>query len=129
VVKVLLDAGASLECLLQKTTSASSLNSNKNKSGSGSAVWPGFPSFPLLTTAFVFFCSSTALQRSNADAQYTLGSYYYNGKGVAKDAKKAVKWYLKAAEQNHAQAQFTLGECFMKGSGVKKDEKTGLECI
>ncbi len=37
------------------------------------------------------------------------GVCYDNGQGVAKDEKKAVEWYAKAAEQNDAKAQFNLG--------------------
>jgi TPR repeat protein len=34
---------------------------------------------------------------------------YTNGKGVSKDAKQAVYWYKKAAEQGYAGAQYNLG--------------------
>ena len=41
-------------------------------------------------------------------AQSYLGWSYYEGKGVAKDEKEAVKWYMKAAQQGNAEAQNNL---------------------
>ncbi len=37
------------------------------------------------------------------------GNCYRYGIGVAKDEKKAVEWYAKAAEENRPLAQFKLG--------------------
>jgi len=38
-------------------------------------------------------------EQGNVDAQYILGVCYQYGDGVGKDEKKAVEWYMKAAEQ------------------------------
>jgi TPR repeat protein len=61
-------------------------------------------------------------EQGNAEAQYVLGEWYANGKGVAKDEVEAVKWYRKAAEQGYAKAQYVLGNCYANGKGVAKDE-------
>ena len=45
----------------------------------------------------------------SADAQFELAENYEYGQGIAKDAKKAVFWYRKAAEQGFAEAQYNLG--------------------
>lgn len=50
-----------------------------------------------------------------------MGYCYYEGLGVTKDAKEAVKWYRKAAEQGNETAQFNLGLCYILGDGTKKD--------
>ncbi|WP_303396492.1 SEL1-like repeat protein, partial [Pseudomonas fragi] len=38
-------------------------------------------------------------EQGDAAAQYKLGIMYATGEGVAQDAKQAVTWYRKAAEQ------------------------------
>jgi hypothetical protein len=48
---------------------------------------------------------------------------YYSGVGVAKDAKEALIWYRKAAEQRDAVAQFEIGKLYGKGEGVARDDK------
>ncbi|MEG1553372.1 MAG: tetratricopeptide repeat protein, partial [Kiritimatiellia bacterium] len=55
-------------------------------------------------------------------AQADVGDCYANGKGVARDAAEAVKWYRKAAEQGHADAQNRLGVCYANGDGVTRDD-------
>jgi TPR repeat protein/serine/threonine protein kinase len=57
----------------------------------------------------------------DAQAQFDLGSRYFNGRGVTQDCKVAVKWIRKAAEQGHVDAQYMLGLCYSKGFGVAKD--------
>jgi TPR repeat protein len=52
---------------------------------------------------------------------------YDYGTGVAKDEKKAVEYYLLAAQQNHIKAQYNLGVCYDYGNGVVKDEKKAIE--
>lgn len=45
------------------------------------------------------------------------------GKGIATDAKKAVKWLEKAIEQDNAMAANNLGFCYLNGFGVEKDKE------
>ena len=51
----------------------------------------------------------------DADAQFKLGSLYYQGFGVPQDFKEAIAWLRKAAEQNHTSAQVTLGAIYADG--------------
>ena len=44
-------------------------------------------------------------EQGDAEAQYRLGSCYYNGDGVNEDKAEAVKWYRKAAEQGDSNAR------------------------
>jgi TPR repeat protein len=60
-------------------------------------------------------------EQGDAEAQFNLGFCYDDGRGVAKNYAKAVKWYRKAAEQNFAPAQFNLGYCYDNGQGVAKN--------
>jgi TPR repeat protein len=57
----------------------------------------------------------------DAQAQYTLGQFYQQGRGVARDAKAAAEWYVKAVSKGHAAARYELGKLHEKGEGVKQD--------
>jgi TPR repeat protein len=67
----------------------------------------------------------TRLQRvaeqGDANAQYNLGKYYYNGDTIKRDYEQAVYWYKQAAEQDNADAQYNLGKCYEYGYGVEKN--------
>jgi TPR repeat protein len=67
------------------------------------------------------------LTRANAGdpaAQIEAGDQYAKGSGVTRNAKEAVVWYTKAAEQGIAEAQMRLGALYLGGRGLPKD---GLE--
>jgi hypothetical protein len=52
---------------------------------------------------------------------------YSDGKGVAQDDKRAVKWYRKAANQGYASAQSNLGFMYSNGKGVAQDGKQAVK--
>lgn len=56
----------------------------------------------------------TAQLANNGDikAQYELGNYYRSDKEGNKDYSKAIKWYLKAANQGDSLAQLKLAEMY-----------------
>jgi len=62
-------------------------------------------------------------EKGFAKAQYNLGVMYGNGKGVAKDYSKAIKWWNHAANQGNGKAQYNLGVMYEEGKGVKKNLK------
>ena len=64
-------------------------------------------------------------ESGHAESQYYLGVIYKEGRGVAKDAKAAIKWYLKAAEQQHTEAQLALGLMYFFGS--KRDDTKAIK--
>ena len=64
---------------------------------------------------------------ANANAQYSLGFMYAEGRGVAQDDAEAAKWYRKSAEQGHADAQNNLGWMYEKGRGVNKDDAEAVK--
>jgi uncharacterized protein len=66
-------------------------------------------------------------EKGEAEAQCNLGSCYYSGEGVARDAAEAVKWYRKAAEQGHAAGQYYLGSCCFSGEGVTREAAEGVK--
>ena len=66
-------------------------------------------------------------EKGDAKAQYDLGLRFYDGIGVEKDFKEAVKWFRKAAEQGHAEAQYNLGASYHHGDGVIQDHKEAVK--
>jgi len=54
-------------------------------------------------------------ERGSADAQFNLGSLYYQGWGLPQDYQEAVRWFRRAAEQRHLHAQATLGTIYAEG--------------
>jgi TPR repeat protein len=62
----------------------------------------------------------------DAEAQFSLGLQYANGKDVAQDYSHAAEWYLKAAKQSHAMAQFNLATMYAAGQGVPRDDAQAM---
>lgn len=65
-------------------------------------------------------------ERGVADAQFSLGLKFANGKGPALDYAQAAHWYRKAAEQSHALAQFNLGVMYAEGQGIPSDKAQSM---
>ena len=93
--------------------------------------------FILFAFAIVFFpCGLTALdiqvskklaEGGDKSAQSNLGLIYYNGEGVPKDNKEALKWFKMSADQGDAVGQFNLGVMYYNGEGVRKDNKEAVK--
>ena len=60
-------------------------------------------------------------QQGVARAQSNLGAAFLEGRGVARDADKAVDWLKRAAEQGDAGGQRNLAHCYYEGWGVPQD--------
>ena len=54
---------------------------------------------------------------------------YEVGQGVAKDARRAVQWYLQAAAKGEAIAQYNLGALLESGRGVEQDHVEALKWL
>ncbi len=63
-------------------------------------------------------------QRGDAESQYELGMFYYEGDmGLKEDKTEAVKWLRKSADQGMPEAQHNLGVAYHEGSGgLPQDE-------
>ncbi|WP_136474351.1 tetratricopeptide repeat protein [Pseudomonas sp. DG56-2] len=59
-----------------------------------------------------------AAHDGDAQAQYELGEFYYEGTNTPRDLKQALSYFEQASLQGHAQAQYRLGSMFFKGEGV-----------
>ena len=53
-----------------------------------------------------------AAAKGHTDAQFALGSMYFNGMGIQKDYSEALKWYTEAAAKGHTDAQYMLGNLY-----------------
>lgn len=62
-----------------------------------------------------------AAEQGNAEAQYSMGVLYADGKGVSRDHYQAALWYHKAAEQGYARAQYYLADTYYSGRDVSQD--------
>ena len=67
-------------------------------------------------------------EQGDADAQFKLGSLYYQGLGLPQDYKEAIIWLRKAAEQRNVYAQVTLGTIYAEGvrGAIEKDYPQAL---
>jgi hypothetical protein len=77
------------------------------------------------------YATAEALLRSLADhgdaeAQYFLGSMYYEGHEVPRRYVVAAQWYRKAAEQGYRDAQVALGEMYFGGYGVPQNDAMAI---
>jgi len=59
-----------------------------------------------------------AAKAGDAEAEYELGEFYYDGKNTPRDLNQALSYFEQASLQGHAMAQFQLGTMFFKGEGV-----------
>ena len=62
-----------------------------------------------------------AADRGDGTALAKLGSFHYNGVGVAQDVAEGARLYRAAAEAGNAQAMYLYADCCGNGRGVEKD--------
>lgn len=61
------------------------------------------------------------------EAQFQLAQLYLEGRGVSRDAKRAVPWLVLAANKGHYQSQAMLGQILFNGEyGIARQPATGL---
>ncbi|TGV06746.1 sel1 repeat family protein [Alcaligenaceae bacterium 429] len=68
-----------------------------------------------------------AAEQGLAQAQFSLGVMYDQGRGVPQNDAKAFEWYEKAAQQGDVDAQLSLGVMYMIGQGVAQNKATAKE--
>ncbi|MEW6306831.1 MAG: tetratricopeptide repeat protein [Verrucomicrobiota bacterium] len=77
------------------------------------------------TNAFRWY--QQAAQQAYARAEFKVGFYYTNGRGVLRNYTEAVRWYLRAADQGVVEAQYNLGVSFEKGLGTAQNYVEALK--
>jgi uncharacterized protein len=63
---------------------------------------------------------------ADPEAQYQLALLYVDGKGVGRDAKRAVPWLVLAANKGHYRSQALLGRILFKGEHGTRQPASGL---
>jgi TPR repeat protein len=61
-------------------------------------------------------------ERGDTTAQYSLGTLYAEGNGVARDDATAFMWFQRAANRGNAAAQYNVGASYAAGTGVAKND-------
>jgi hypothetical protein len=61
-------------------------------------------------------------EKGDAEAQYSLGTLYAEGKGVEQNDATAFLWFQRAANQGVAAAQYNLGASYATGAGIAKSD-------
>lgn len=62
-------------------------------------------------------------------AMFELGQAYQLGKGVTKNNKIALKYYLKSSVQGYIKADYMVGLFYLSGSVVEKNYKTAMQWL
>ena len=68
----------------------------------------------------------TAGKAGDSVSQREVGLFYFKGKGVSKDLRKAYDWVVLAAENEDKKAQRYLGMMLYNGSGVEQNKKKSV---
>ncbi|KAJ9057382.1 hypothetical protein DSO57_1023251 [Entomophthora muscae] len=58
----------------------------------------------------------------NVHCEYQLALCYHHGRGVGEDSKKAMKWYVTAANQNHPACLYIIAHRYLKGYGLRSPD-------
>jgi len=66
-------------------------------------------------------------ESGHAESLYYLGVIYEEGRGVPKDAKTAIKWYLKAVQQGNTEAHTRLEQIYAKRRDTRKKDEDALQ--
>ena len=61
-------------------------------------------------------------EKGDADAQFSLGTLYAEGKGVEQNDVTAFMWFQRAADQGNVTAQYNVGASYAEGTGVAKSD-------
>ena len=83
--------------------------------------------FALSAHAQDFEGTRRAALRGDAQAQFSLGVMYHEGRVVAQSDVQAARWYRKAAEKGVVDAQYDLGLMYAEGRGVRKSKTKALK--
>ncbi len=66
-------------------------------------------------------------EKEDCQAQFELGSCYFQGDAVPRNYKEALHWFRRAAERYHPEALYSLGVCYSEGRGVPENLPEGAK--
>ncbi len=67
-----------------------------------------------------------AAEQNVPDAQYLLGHYYFEGKGVGKNPGRGLALLKSSANQGFVEAQYSLDLAYLLNEDVPYDEELGV---
>ena len=109
---------------VSKPTASSSLNTSRQSQTGGKVAFSrGSDALEKYDYERAFKWFHMAAQQGHTEAQFNLGTLYYDGAGVVQNNKKAFKWFREAAAQGNAGAQHQLGFMYFNGEGVSKNNQ------
>ena len=76
-------------------------------------------------TAFALMAGEA--EKGNTNAMLTLGRFYEQGVGTAKNYSKAMEWYEKAARAGQAEGYYNVGVCHEIGMGTASDMSKAVQ--
>jgi TPR repeat protein len=65
--------------------------------------------------------------QGHAHVVYNIGMAYLDGRGVARDSYRAVRWLTIAANHGVGEAQYNLGLLYYRGDGIQQDLYEALQ--
>lgn len=94
--------------------------SAKVSSASPGAPAPALPQQQIRPEA-AFALMAGEAEKGNGNAMLTLGRFYEQGVGTARNYTKALEWYGKAATAGQAEGHYNMGVCYEVGMGAASD--------
>jgi TPR repeat protein len=70
-----------------------------------------------------------AAKMGDIAAMTALGTYYFYGIGVERNARLAARWYRLAAEKGDLDAQYNLAASYAEGNGIRRSYKDALKWL
>jgi uncharacterized protein len=70
---------------------------------------------------------SALAETGHGRAEFMLGVMHEQGLGVAKNARRAAGWYLRAAQHGNASAQYNIAVFHQLGKGVERSDAAALK--
>lgn len=70
-----------------------------------------------------------AAELGNIEAQFQVGMFFLEGRGVKTSIENAMEWFECAAKHGHMEAQFELGSCYHTGKYETQDFHKALNWI
>lgn len=70
-----------------------------------------------------------AAKKGHSEAQYVVGTQFYDGVRLKRSYRAAARWFEKAARDGHTLAAWRLGEMHCAGTGVRRSQEKGCHWL
>ena len=107
--------------LLPSLVFAAQVKPTKEAAGSVSNAQPAPGQGQQIQPEAAFALVIAEAEKGNAQAMLTLGRFYEQGVGVARNYSSSLAWYEKAAKAGQPEGYYNLGVCYEVGMGAASD--------